>query len=85
MSDLLWYELPFYYTGLTTPTARFIGAFTVTNAIILSVKPSFAFTHKGDFKYLPWPDDGHLQKYQKTWVPWWVPGIVAGVVCSIFI
>jgi hypothetical protein len=82
MSDLLWYEYPFYWSGLITPGMRFLGVMTIVHGIMLTSQPQFAFTRRGDFKSwkLYRADDPNA-----TWLPWFVPGLVLGAASAIFI
>jgi hypothetical protein len=84
MSDLTWWEYPFWLAGMNTPGLRFIGVFTVVNSVVLYSLPEFAFTKRGDFKawklYNP-----HAHESTVTWVPWWAPGVFCGLFAAIFI
>lgn len=70
-----------YRFGLTTPTMRFIAGFTVTESLILYLKPSYAFESNGDAR--EWMFTSHSPS--AALIPWWFPGLVVGSVLGLFI
>jgi hypothetical protein len=63
---------------------RFLATFTVTNGVILLLKPDFAFTRRGEFKSFSLTDP-MAKSSEKTLIPWWAPGLILGITASILV
>lgn len=67
--------------GLTTPTLRFLGGFSVTSGALLLLKPQIAFDKEGNAR--PWK---LIEKRPgATPVPWFLPGLAVGGVLALLI
>lgn len=82
--ELAWFDYPFYWLGLNSPGMRFLATFTITNTLMLSLKPRFAFTEKGVAKDWSLLSDGDIRT-PTTLIPWWLPSLLVGSFCSLFI
>lgn len=86
MADGLYpHEKLFYYLGLNNPTTRALAAFTATNALILLVKPSWAYTKDGLPRKWKGTAVGAREREQASWVPWWAPSIMTAAAMGLFI
>ena len=75
------FEKALSFMGMNTPFNRFVAVFSLSTAVMLTLKPGFAFTDQGDPKQwslLHSSGDGTL-------VPWFLPGTVLGGIFAFFI
>jgi hypothetical protein len=76
------YELPFYYTGMTTVPRRFIGSSLVMGALLFYMKPETFFV----------PETKESREWKlisndpnATAMPWWLLSLLFGGLCAVMI
>ncbi len=83
MPQLSTMQLAFNWCGLTSPFSRFIFGYTISETIMLIVKPKLCFDSKGTAKnFSIWPSKSG--KSDTTIVPWYLPGVAIGAGLALF-
>lgn len=80
----LGYEKALAMLGLGHPVVRGIAGFTITGALLFTLRPDWAFDRKGHVR--PWSFNmiGHAAK-DGTKIPWWMACSAAAVAAAMFL
>jgi len=80
--DLASWETPFYYTGMTTATRRFVGIGGLTALALYLAKPKALFMPSGrprGWKVTSSKEPGAV------YIPWWGYAAIAGGLAAVLV